>query len=68
VSADTRAATVRSWDPESRGGTVLLDDGQVLAFPGDALQIRALRVGQRVHLRLTGAEVVALTIATLPLA
>jgi hypothetical protein len=59
-------ATVKSWDHASRGGCVLLDDGQELAFEGPAVQVRALRAGQRVQLLVEGNEVVALTIATLP--
>lgn len=60
-------ATVRDWDAGSRGGSVLLDDGRVLAFEGDAVQVRALRLGQRVQLRTDGKRVTALTISTLPL-
>jgi hypothetical protein len=60
-------ATVRDWDATTRAGCVLTDDGRVLAFPGDAVQCRALRLGQRVTLRLAAEQVVALTIATLPL-
>jgi hypothetical protein len=67
VSTETTAATVRSWESGSRDGTVLLDDGRTVAFPGSAVQVRALRVGQRVRLRTEGGQVVALTIATLPL-
>jgi 2-phospho-L-lactate guanylyltransferase len=59
-------ATVRSWDPASRAGTLLLDDGRELDFPGEAVQVRALRLGQRVRLRLDAGRVVALTVATLP--
>jgi hypothetical protein len=59
-------ATVRTWDPASRAGTVLLDDGRQLDFPGEAVEVRSLRPGQRVRLRLTGEQVAALTIATLP--
>jgi 2-phospho-L-lactate guanylyltransferase len=59
-------ATVRTWDPGSRAGTVLLDDGQQLDFPGSAVQVRALRLGQRVQLRVDAEQVTALTIATLP--
>lgn len=59
-------ATVRSWDPGTRAGTVLLDDGAVLAFDGSAVQVLALRLGQRVRLRLDSDAVTALTIATLP--
>jgi hypothetical protein len=59
-------ATVRSWDPASRAGTALLDDGRTVDFPGEAVQVRALRPGQRVRLRVQGDGVVAVTIATLP--
>jgi hypothetical protein len=59
-------ATVRSWDPASRAGSVLLDDGRQLDFPGEAVQVRFLRPGQRVSLRTEGDRVVALTVATLP--
>jgi 2-phospho-L-lactate guanylyltransferase len=59
-------ATVRTWDAASRAGTVLLDDGRELDFPGEAVQVRALRLGQRVRLRVDREEVVAVTVATLP--
>ena len=64
-------ATVRSHDPTSRSGTVLLDDGVELPYDSDAFatsQLRLLRLGQRVRVRLNagGTRVVALTIATLP--
>jgi hypothetical protein len=60
-------ATVRSWDAATRAGTLLLDDGRQLDFPGEAVQVRALRLGQRVRVRTEGGQVAALTIATLPL-
>jgi 2-phospho-L-lactate guanylyltransferase len=60
-------ATVRTWDPATRAGTLLLDDGRQLDFPGTAVQVRALRLGQRVRLRVSEGQVVALTINTLPL-
>ena len=69
-------ATVRSFDPATRSGTVLLDDGVELSYDGpafDAGRIRLLRVGQRVRIEVTGDEqrpgarrVTFLTIATLP--
>ncbi len=69
-------ATVRSFDPATRSGTVLLDDGVELPYDGlafDAGRIRLLRVGQRVRIEVTGDEqqpgarrVTFLTIATLP--
>jgi 2-phospho-L-lactate guanylyltransferase len=63
-------ATVRSFDPHSRTGDVLLDNGQVLTFPArafDASGLRLLRLGQRVRLRVdANGDVTFLTIATLP--
>ncbi|MDQ1705407.1 MAG: 2-phospho-L-lactate/phosphoenolpyruvate guanylyltransferase [Frankiaceae bacterium] len=62
-------ATVRSFDPRTRSGEVLLDDGRALAFPArafDASGLRLLRLGQRVRLRLDDEGAVAfLTISTL---
>jgi cold shock CspA family protein len=46
-------ATVRSFDPATRSGTVLLDDGVELPFDSaafDASGLRLLRVGQRVRI------------------
>ncbi len=51
-------ATVRSYDPDSRCGTLLLDDGAQLSFGADALRgsgLRMLRAGQRVHVEIAGA-------------
>jgi 2-phospho-L-lactate guanylyltransferase len=64
-------ATVRTFDPATRAGTVLLDDGLELAYDGpafDAGGLRLLRVGQRVRLRVEGApaRITFLTVATLP--
>ena len=62
-------ATVRSFDPRTRRGDLLLDDGKVLDFPArafDASGLRTLRLGQRVRLRLDDDGAVEfLTIATL---
>ncbi len=62
-------ATVRHFDPDSRTGEVLLDDGRPLPFPAaafDASGLRLLRSGQRVRLRVDAAGAVTfLTIATL---
>ncbi|MBM7786643.1 hypothetical protein [Tenggerimyces flavus] len=49
--------TVRSFDPQSRSGTVLLDDGVELPYDADAFAtstVRHLRIGQRVQLQTTG--------------
>jgi 2-phospho-L-lactate guanylyltransferase len=63
-------ATVRTFDPATRSGDVLLDDGTPMTFPGrafDASGLRTLRLGQRVRLRLDGDGAIEfLTIATLP--
>lgn len=63
-------ATVRSFDPTTRGGTVLLDDGVELPYDAAAFEagsLRLLRVGQRVRITLdpAGTRVTALTIPTL---
>ena len=43
--------TIATFDPQTRAGTLLLDDGTELAFGADAFQrsgLRLLRLGQRV--------------------
>ena len=45
--------TVATYDPRSRAGTLLLDDGTELVFDADAFQrsgLRLLRLGQRVEI------------------
>lgn len=66
-------ATVRRFDPESRSGTVVLDDGVELPFDAaafDAGGMRLLRLGQRVRIEVAeqaGSPVVTyLTLHTLP--
>ena len=62
--------TARVFDPASRTGTVLLDDGTEIAFDAaafDAGGLRLLRVGQRVRMRLVDDRITALTLVTLPL-
>ena len=66
-------ATVRSYDPATRSGSVLLDDGTELPYDGPALlgsKVRFLRLGQRVRIEVAGSgrntRVPFLTIATLP--
>ena len=65
-------ATVRRFDPESRSGTVVLDDGVELPFDTaafDASGMRLLRLGQRVRIEVAergGSPVVTyLTLHTL---
>lgn len=67
---DRMQATVASFSSASRMGTVLLDDGTELSFDSasfDASELRLLRPGQRVAIRVDGHRVVAVNLATLPL-
>ncbi len=66
-------ATVRSYDPATRSGSVLLDDGTEIPYDDRALAgsgVRFLRSGQRVRIEVAGSgpdsRVHYLTIATLP--
>ncbi|HZX38159.1 MAG TPA: hypothetical protein VFF37_07485 [Streptomyces sp.] len=50
-------ATAYTYDPETRSGQVLLDDGTPLGFDGaafDAGGLRLLRPGQRVRVETDG--------------
>ncbi|GAB2927983.1 hypothetical protein GCM10022245_69670 [Streptomyces mayteni] len=50
-------ATAYTYDPETRSGSVLLDDGTPLEFGADAFDaggLRLLRPGQRVRIEVTG--------------
>ncbi|MBI3687027.1 MAG: hypothetical protein HY241_06725 [Actinobacteria bacterium] len=61
--------TVNEFDLDSGAGSVLLDDGRAVPFGGAAFAaggLRLLRFGQRVRLEFDGADVVRLTIHTLP--
>lgn len=62
--------TVATFAPQTRSGTVLLDDGTELAFSADAFEasgLRMLRIGQRVKLRMVDGRIDALTHIALPL-
>jgi hypothetical protein len=66
-------ATVRTFDPHTRAGTVLLDDGIELPYEAGSLAhtaIRHLRIGQRVTVQTSGegadTKVSALHIYTIP--
>lgn len=51
-------ATAFTFDPETRAGSVLLDDGTPLDFDAaafDAGRLRLLRPGQRVRVRTEGS-------------
>ncbi|MDH2427610.1 hypothetical protein [Sphaerisporangium sp. TRM90804] len=63
-------ATVRVFDPDSRSGSVFLDDGTELPFDTaafDAGPLRLLRTGQRVNIRLDDGAITAVTLSTFPL-
>ncbi|XVQ13104.1 hypothetical protein ACQP1W_11325 [Spirillospora sp. CA-255316] len=50
-------ATVRHFDPGTRSGSVLLDDGTELPFDTEAFDaggLRLLRLGQRVNIAVEG--------------
>ncbi|MFV2020522.1 cold-shock protein [Micromonospora sp. LOL_023] len=50
--------TVATFDPATRTGTVLLDDGAELTFPSEAFDasgLRLLRLGQRVRIEHDGS-------------
>jgi hypothetical protein len=62
------AATVRGHDVGTGTGTVLLDDGSLLAYSADAFEaggLRLLRSGQRVVVELASddATVTAVTLS-----
>ncbi|MFE2430793.1 hypothetical protein ACFXJ5_29115 [Streptomyces sp. NPDC059373] len=66
-------ATAYTYDPDSREGSVLLDDGTPLPFDAaafDAGGLRLLRPGQRVRIRTEGSgdgrRVVFVTLQTFP--
>jgi hypothetical protein len=60
--------TVSDYDPQTRSGAVLLDDGVRLPFGPDALagtRLRLLRRGQRVAVAVDDDMVTSLQILTL---
>ena len=61
--------TVAAYDEATRDGSVLLDDGTPLAFPGPAVrpEVLRLRVGQRVRLAVQDGEVSGVTLVGMPL-
>jgi hypothetical protein len=61
-------ATVSDFDPQTRSGAVLLDDGVLLPFAAEALEgtrLRFLRRGQRVRVSIEDSMVTSLQILTL---
>jgi cold shock CspA family protein len=62
--------TVREYDPETRSGSVLLDDGSELKFDAaafDAGGLRLLRFGQRVNIAVADERITVITLGTFPL-
>ncbi|GHJ49858.1 hypothetical protein Cs7R123_72000 [Catellatospora sp. TT07R-123] len=61
--------TVATFDPDSRTGTLLLDDGTPVAFDRAAFEasgLRLLRLGQRVRLEYDGDRLRRIAIPTMP--
>ncbi|GAA2518095.1 hypothetical protein [Streptomyces gobitricini] len=62
-------ATAYTYDPDSRSGSVLLDDGTPVDFPAaafDAGGLRLLRPGQRVRIETEGqGDALRITLVTL---
>jgi cold shock CspA family protein len=60
--------TVATYDPDTRSGTLLLDDGTEVAYPAEAFSVsglRLLRLGQRVRIdRDESGQVTRLTLPT----
>ncbi|MER8048013.1 MULTISPECIES: hypothetical protein [unclassified Streptomyces] len=62
-------ATAYTYDPETRSGSVLLDDGTPVEFGAEAFEaggLRLLRPGQRVRIETAGeGEARRITLVTL---
>ncbi|MFJ8695966.1 hypothetical protein [Streptomyces roseolilacinus] len=63
-------ATAYTYDPETRSGSVLLDDGTPVDFGAEAFDaggLRLLRPGQRVRIETEGGggEALRITLVTL---
>ncbi|MGA8988319.1 hypothetical protein [Aeromicrobium sp.] len=56
--------TVATFDPSTRSGRLLTDEGMPLEFPAASLaeHIRHLRVGQRVFIETDGTSVTSVAI------
>ena len=70
VTRKEAQGTARVFDPTTRAGTVLLDDGTEVAFEASAFDaggLRLLRIGQRVKMSMDEGRISALTLVTLPL-
>ncbi|MFC6087430.1 hypothetical protein [Sphaerisporangium aureirubrum] len=63
-------ATVRSFDEQTRSGSVYLDDGTEMPFDDaafDAGPLRLLRSGQRVNILVQDDSITVITLSTFPL-
>ncbi|GIH78669.1 hypothetical protein [Planobispora longispora] len=63
-------ATVKVFDPETRSGSVFLDDGTEIPFGAEAFDagpLRLLRSGQRVNIVMDDGLVTYVTLSTFPL-
>lgn len=63
-------ATVRTYDAQTRSGSVLLDDGTEIEFDAaafDAGGLRLLRFGQRVNIAVADERITVITLGTFPL-
>ncbi|MEO3808559.1 hypothetical protein ABGB17_06125 [Sphaerisporangium sp. B11E5] len=63
-------ATVRSYDEQTRSGSVFLDDGTEMPFGTaafDAGPLRLLRSGQRVNIKVQDGTITVITLSTFPL-
>lgn len=62
--------TVATFDPQTRSGTLLLDDGSEIEVPTEAFDaggLRLLRLGQRLRVeRDTAGRITRVTLPTLP--
>jgi 2-phospho-L-lactate guanylyltransferase len=60
--------TIATYDPDTRSGTLLLDDGTEIAYPPEAFAasgLRLLRLGQRVRIdRDESGQVTRITLPT----
>lgn len=69
-AAKAMQATIMSFSAETGGGTVVTDDGRVVAFDAAAFHaggLRHLSRGQRVRVtQAASGDVIAVTIYTLP--
>lgn len=60
-------ATAYTYDPETRSGEVLLDDGTPMPFDREAFDaggLRLLRPGQRVRVETGGGRITLITLQT----